>query len=215
MLTSFATLLFLTQASPPPPPPTPAVPIEAASETFVALPKKEERLGDKGEIAMTAGIGLSGSFSATNSGSENYSVAFSPSIDWFVIEHLSLGGSISTSYSGAKSGLTSSNTFSAQIGPRIGYVIPISRRFSFWPRLNLSIGGSDTKQRFSDVGPTHLQGLNLATTLYTPFEFEVATHFFLGLGPSLTLNAGPRNANFSAWNEAAQIGFSSSIGGYF
>lgn len=54
-------------------------------------------------------------------------------IDGFVIDHLSLGGSVTIGHDG-----NSDNT-GFMLEPRVGYAIPIGGHFGFWPRGGITV----------------------------------------------------------------------------
>ena len=91
--------------------------------------------GDKGQttISSDAGLAISSSSISGVHGSTT-TITLRPAVDDFVANNVSLGGFVGLDYvsnSGAHA-----TTFA--IGPRIGYNVAFSDRFSFWPKLGFS-----------------------------------------------------------------------------
>ena len=98
--------------------------------------------GERGQLAIMGETGVV--FSHTSvSGDEGStsSIVLRPAIDYFLIDHLSLGAFTGLEYTSAPGGSTT--TYS--IGPRIGYDIPLSERFSIWPKAGLSFNSATIK----------------------------------------------------------------------
>lgn len=92
-------------------------------------------------------------------------------IDGFVINHLSIGGSIAYwSYDGPSTFL---------LAPRIGYALEISSAFGFWPR------GGLTYRNFTPGGGRHDE--ELAVTLEGMFYAAPARHFAFIFGPAFDI----------------------------
>jgi hypothetical protein len=110
--------------------------------------------------------------------------------DWFPIARLSIGGSLS--YWSTKSDLDgdgpspSVTVKELMIAPRVGYAIPITRAFGFWPRggityLNNKQGGANSTGEW-------------AFTFEAQFYASPASHFAFIFGPVLDLGfAGDAN----------------------
>ena len=110
--------------------------------------------------------------------------------DWFPIARLSIGGSLS--YWSLKRDddgdgpLGSRTNKEFLVAPRIGYAIPISRAFGFWPRggityLNTKAGGADSTSEW-------------AFTAEAQFYASPASHFAFIFGPVFDIGfAGDAN----------------------
>src|SRR6478752_4968380 len=138
--------------------------------------------GGRGQLAIMGegGVVFSHTSIKGTSGSAT-TVVFQPAIDYFVIDHLSLGVFSGVQYERS----TPRSTTVYRIGPRIGYDIPFSDRFSIWPQAGLSFNNTTVKIDGINGGPdvSNSNGA-LAINLYAPIMFH-ANHYFAGLGPSL------------------------------
>lgn len=105
--------------------------------------------------------------------------------DWFPIDHLSIGGTLSywslrterETAAGAPTADVTTKEF--LFAPRIGYAIPISKSFGFWPRGGISY-------RSTKVGNFDAMG-EVALTLEAQFYASPAPHFAFIFGPVLDL----------------------------
>lgn len=87
-------------------------------------------------------------------------------LDFFVIDHLSVGGSF-VFYS-------RDNDSHFLLSPRVGYAIDFSRSFGFWPRGGLTFRNDDFDRGNDD---------EVALTLEAMFYGEPAEHFAILFGP--------------------------------
>lgn len=156
------------QTPPPADPGMPQVPANSPSAWF----------GGKGQLAILAEAGVV--FSHTSiSGRDDSSttLVLRPAVDYFVIDHLSVGAFTGVSYE--KAAGASSTTYG--IGPRVGYSIPFTERFSVWPKAGLSFNSTKIKTdtpAFSDTNKA------IALNLFVPVMFHT-NHYFVGFGPGL------------------------------
>jgi len=112
-------------------------------------------------------------------------VLIRPAIDYFLIDHLSLGAFTGVEYSASPGG----STTTYGIGPRVGYDIPLSERFSVWPKAGFSFNSTTVKFDSINVGgistpSTSESNSALALNLFVPIMFHT-NHYFAGFGPSL------------------------------
>ncbi len=172
-------------AAPPPPPETP-----------------HEPFGDARVLVISAGT--TASFSYESGGGVKYTdVELEPSVDYFVVRHLSLGGYFLLSNDHASgTGVILDQTFTYGVAPRIGCDLPVSEHFSIWPKASVVFEH------------THITGVYVAPTtditldLYVPFLFHPVPHFFVGAGPYLdTLLKSDTNGETT-------VGVKLSIGGW-
>lgn len=168
LLVTCFTLSAAAQTPPAPDPGMPKVPAYSPSGEF----------GGKGQLAILAEAGVV--FSHTSiSGQDGSSttLVLRPAVDYFVIDHLSIGAFMGVDYAKAKG--ASSTTYG--IGPRVGYDIPFTPRFSVWPKAGLSFNSTTLKTdspSFSDSNSA------LALNLFVPVMFHT-NHYFVGFGPAL------------------------------
>ena len=138
--------------------------------------------GNKGQIAISSEAGATFTHT-TVKGSDDPTTSFvlRPGIDYFLIKQLSLGVFLGVD-SQSQAGL-STTTFA--VGPRVGYDIAFSDRFSIWPRAGLSYNSTKFKVDAQDGLPSSSISNNaLAVNLFAPFLFHT-NHFFAGVGPAL------------------------------
>jgi hypothetical protein len=142
--------------------------------------------GNKGQIAISSEAGATFTHTTVKD-SDNSATSFvlRPGIDYFLIKQLSLGVFLGVD-SQSQASLTTT-TFA--VGPRVGYDIAFSDRFSIWPRVGLSYNSTKFKTDDESVGGITVPGSStsnnaLALNVFAPFLFHT-NHFFAGVGPAL------------------------------
>lgn len=170
-------------------PPAPSTPSRA-----------ETRFGSAAVFVVTSdqSIGIAKT-TFENSDAEGFRVYASPGLDWFVIDHLSIGIDLSAGYGesrgySAEGGLVRNETTSFSGGPRVGADLPLGRYVSFYPRLTLGI---ETIRREDSVvvnqfGAQPANAVGIPSTardgpwvyLFAPLLLHPAPHFFIGAGPT-------------------------------
>lgn len=140
------------------------------------------RFGGQGSLAI---MGEGGVFfthtSVKGQDGSTTTFVFQPAIDYFLIDHLSLGAFTGIEYT--KTPLESTTSY--RIGPRLGYDIPFSDRFSIWPKAGLSFNATTIKT--DAVGPIPSASVSnnaIALNLYAPITFH-SHNYFVGFGPAL------------------------------
>jgi hypothetical protein len=145
-------------------------------------------------------------YSESNGGQSGSDVLIQPALDYFVIDHLSVGGLVKFELqSGGNDQATSFG-----VGPRVGYNIPIVDVLSFWPDLFL---------RFDTTSRNNNNGSDTAFTMgvFGPVLFHPVPHFFLGLGPILSTEVTHTFSNNGRSGDAPKLteyGVMSTIGGW-
>lgn len=151
-----------------------------------------------------------------------------PSLDVFVIDHLSVGGlvefsltsnSITFPTGGATeqtNELPSALTFA--IVPRVGWYFPLGDRFGVWPRLGL---GYVTREKLLETGigsgVTQRFGAGIVDA-NVGLVYRFTEFFYATLAPSLTLSVGGRHARdfggqrFDAGASLLQFGLLGGVG---
>ena len=186
-----ATSAAVAQYPMPPPPPAPGYGGYA--------PRPVQTFGGPGTLAISndMNLGFFGS-STTESGGSTWTFLLAPAADYFVIQGLSVGAQIVYSHThlsfgatGTSSAPTSVDSDTFGIGPRIGYNIPISDLFSFWPKVALI---------YTDISTSGASGSTFDVQAYAPVLLHLAPHFFAGLGPQIQtdLTASKSAAGVSA-----------------
>lgn len=159
----------------------------AQTQPDPGMPKVDPRspsgmFGGRGQLAiMGEGAALFTHTSISGVDGSTTTILIQPAIDYFVIDHLSVGAFTGIEYSSTQG--SSITTYG--IGPRVGYDIPFSDRFSVWPKLGLSFNSVNVKT--DAVGPipsTSDSNNALALNLFVPVMFH-SHHYFAGFGPSL------------------------------
>jgi len=135
-----------------------------------------------------------------------------PSADFFVIDHLSIGGLIELSTTSsvrdrkqnANAGVLSEDqptTTNFTILPRIGWMFPIGDRFGIWPRVGAGYASRQTA--FDPVTKTTFSGFILDADV--GFILRVNETFFVNLTPefsflpgSASVTNGPQTFSVSA-----------------
>ena len=173
--------------------------------------------GAPGELAISsdAQISLIGqSYSGNGAPGNTFQFVLQPAADYFVIQNLSLGGYVEyahQSQSGTNGGPgTSSDTFG--LGPRIGYDIPLSDLFSFWPKAFIGFSSTNTSSGNQSFGQNAW-----SVGIYAPFLLHPSQHFFLGLGPELATqlsNTVSQGNNSASGPTATTYGLAFTVGGW-
>jgi hypothetical protein len=151
-----------------------------------------------------------------------------PSADYFVIDHLSIGGLIQVATTSASLDVplggtgtatqTLPSTTSFTLLPRVGWMFAISDHFGIWPRLGLGFG--------SHSAVVGIDNANAATTdsfssfimdLDCGFLYRVNENWFLKGTPELTLAPGSHsrtagNVTVSEGERVFQFGVVGGIG---
>jgi hypothetical protein len=141
--------------------------------------------GERGQLAIMGEAGALFTHTSVSGRGSSTTFLFRPAVDYFVIDHLSLGAFTGIEYSSAPGG----STTTYGIGPRVGYDIPLSERFSIWPKAGLSFNSSTAKLDAVTVGgfttpESSVTNTALAFNLYVPLMFH-SHHYFAGFGPSV------------------------------
>ena len=143
------------------------------------------RFGVQQQWVFSSDAGLSiANTSLSGRGGSTTTIQLRPSVDYFVIDNLSVGGFLGLDY--AHMPIGSTTVFS--VGPRVGYDIPFSGAFSVWPRLGLSF--AHTRQTVEDVidGDDTTSSSGLALNISAPVMFHPTEHFFVGFGPAFDVD---------------------------
>ncbi len=185
----------------------------AAATGFVLLSpararaQSTEAFGRPGQIAISndASVGASGE---TNIGS-TYSLYLQPALDVFVVRGLSVGGRLTyAAFWDNPTSASAQSSSSAEYGvaPRVGYDLPFSDSFSFWPKASVSYALA----RSSSGGVTTTTSY-VGAQLIAPVLFHPVYHFYLGLGPQV----GAGLWNSSNFANGVGYGVAFVMGGWF
>ena len=156
--------------------------------------------------------------------------------DYTIIDRLTLGGSIAfsvtpgagTDFKDGRTGATGSRdaatTTYFSIAPRVGYILPLSDMFAFWPRGGLSFHTLSNKSPDTDVTTTNSFN-QWAINLEAMFALVPVQNFFFLAGPVIDIpltgtiksetTRGGRTDSTSNDFSSFHTGLSVGIGGYF
>jgi hypothetical protein len=166
-------------------------PQERSAVPQVAPDSPSGIFGGKGQLAISsdAGFELSNTSISDVDGSTTRLI-LRPAVDYFVVDYLSLGGFLGLEYLKTNGG----STTQFSIGPRVGYNIPFSERFSFWPKLGFSFASTSVETEDTET-PDGLiipgedeSSTSLQLNIFAPVMFHPVEHFFLGVGPAFDLD---------------------------
>jgi hypothetical protein len=156
--------------------------------------------------------------------SSSRSVGIGGSIDYFVIDHVSmgLGASVATFYSKGVdpttgSAVTSSNS-GVSFAPRLGLNLPLGRSFSIYPQFELAIGHA-VYDETSGASEQKNADDTVSVSFFVPLLVHPAPHVFLGFGPSVYHDVS-RDVSFpdplapKIQNRETTIGLGTMLGGW-
>jgi hypothetical protein len=149
---------------------------------------------------------------------------FAPSLDVFVINHLSIGGlvevavtSSSVDTHSARFGTTVSTSLPTTTNltflPRIGWLFNITRRFGIWPRLGL--GWTDRQHNDPVNGNTNDSLQAFVADIDCGFVFRATSDWFIRVAPDFTVAPGSHsftNGNTQTSAGATLVDFSVAAG---
>ncbi len=161
-----------------------------------------QRFGARGALAISSDVGLSVQHQFVNPEEQRSAVttlSLHPAADYFLIDHLSIGGYAGFTYTG----VLDASAFNIGLGPRIGYDFNLGSHFSFWPKAGAAFNHTTVSLGWSS-------GSNNAVTLnlFAPFLFHPVDHFFLGFGPNFDVDV-------TGMGKRAILGGRLVIGGHF
>ena len=164
--------------------------IATAAPKAYAFGGTAKNLEHQGNFAITNNAG----FEITHRLQDPTDTTFTlrPALDYFVLDHLSLGGAVELNIDAPQGGRTIT-TFS--LVPDVGFAVGISDTWSFWLIGSVPI-------TFVNPGNTVV-----ALDIFAAFLIHPADHFFFGLGPTFT--------QVLTQGEPTFIGGRFMIGGYF
>jgi hypothetical protein len=175
--------------------------------------------GQRGQTALGLATDASLShFTDSASKSSHTDANFTPSADYFVLDHLSIGVNAFISHSSgtardANDTPTDYASTSTGIGPRIGSSVSIAKWGTFWPQVELGYGTLSRKVSSREGTNRHF-GTRSWLRLSAPVLFDVTSHFLLGAGPYFFYEIS--NADqYGAEHQAESVGARLLIVGWF
>ena len=192
-----------------------------------AEPASLVRLGAAGQIVLSSDLAFSmtyTSLSAPTSSAHRDSIVtlvIGPAADYFLSTNISVGGTAQFIF--IKQG--SQDTTGLGIAPRVGVLFPMSDKLSFWPKVSLGYFQTSTPNVVATTASTSLSNDPPADNgslthkvvqagIFAPVTYELAPHFFVGLGPTLTIDLWAKEGRSSV-DKATTFGIASVVGGYF
>ena len=172
----------------------------------VASNSPSGRFGGKSQLAVSSDAGFSiGNTSVSGVDGSTTAIVLRPAVDYVIADYISIGGFLGLDYASTPGG--SSTTFS--IGPRVGYNVPLSERFSVWPKLGFAFA-STSQEQDDDAGTADSDdesNTSLQLNIFAPFMFHPVEHFFVGVGPAFDLD-------LTGDNKATTIAVRLTLGGW-
>ena len=170
--------------------------------------KDAERFGDARNVVIGGDFAFSLSRSHVNDEISSTSVGVSPSVDYFIIDHLSVGTAVTIAHSKWSTYGYDRSLTTMAIAPRIGYEIPLGSVFSLWP----TVGVVHSRVLADDYPYADYTGTwSLNGYVRAPLLAHVAKHFFLGGGPSIVVKLADSTDTPGSYD----FGFNSMLGGWF
>ncbi len=191
-----------------------------------AGPAHGQRFGDAGQLVLSNDLELSVTsltYAGTDSTSRN--VAIGGSIDYFVIDHVSLGigANVASSYSKGIDPTTSvAVTFShsdVSFAPRLGLDLPLGSAFSIYPQFELAVGHEVYDETSAASEDKYAQD-TVSVSLFVPLLAHPAPHVFIGFGPTAYHDLSssisyPNPLAPSVQNRETTFGLGTILGGWF
>jgi hypothetical protein len=158
-----------------------------------------------------------------NNGGSATRFGLAPTLDYFVIDNLSLGAQVlvdlitlSPASPGQGQPTPQSTTITTLgIAPQVGYNIALGDTFSFWPKAFFAYATSTS----SNNGPSLAVS---AVGLFAPLLYHPVRHFYVGLGPNVATQVGNSTSasnggtTVTTYNDkATTFGVMATFGGYF
>jgi hypothetical protein len=209
-------------------PSTSEVPSETSAETREPFAAP---FGTRGQwlITESSSIGISSS-SFDGSQASRFSATFSPGVDYFFVRNVSVGLDLGFAYGdakgyGADGSLVDTRSTTLSGGVRLGWNLPLGRRFSWYPRL--TVGFESIHHEQSLVMGNTISVVNSplgypATTetgpwinANLPLLLHVAPHFFFGAGPRFFAEFGHAQGGPDVGGQRISAGFGVDVGGTF
>ncbi len=153
-----------------------------------------EKLGQQGNFVITneASVG----FEQRLNDPTGASFTLQPALQYFFAQNVSFGGSVLFGYSSG--GGPSATQFG--VAPEVGYHLPLSDTWSFWPGVSVGFTTFSVSPGASST--------NAYVSVHAPFLIHPAEHFFFGAGPGLSVG-------LAGDNKVTALYVSFVIGGYF
>jgi hypothetical protein len=147
--------------------------------------------------------------SVSMNGPSSTIIEIEPSLDYFVAPNLSVGGEVGVLHGDGIAGITGATVTAIVIEARVGYNIPINEMFSLWPHLGIGY-----EHVSASANGNSASGYTIPLVVTVPILWHPASHFFLGLGPTLTTELASKLESMDQ-PKTTDIGLTGVLGGYF
>jgi hypothetical protein len=177
----------------------------------------QTRFGSKGTLTPSGFLAIERSSWSSHS-IEAWQADLSPGAMYFITDNLAVGGFVNLSYGSTSFGSTEAvTTYGYGIAPSIGWNLWLGDRVSLFPQVSFH---ADWLRISGDPGSTTRV---LTVQGFLPALFHVASHFYVGLGPSISrevdsttiLDGGGAVATTGDPGKFTRISVQSVIGGWF
>ena len=155
-----------------------------------AAPAHGQRFGDAGQLVLSNDLELSvASLTYAGTDSTSRSISIGGSIDYFVIDHVSLGvgANVASSYIKGIDPTTSVAVTSSHndvtFAPRLGVDLPLGSAFSIYPQFELAVGHAVYDETSASSEDKYAEN-TVSVGLFVPLLVHPAPHVFLGFGPT-------------------------------
>jgi hypothetical protein len=181
--------------------------------------RRRPRFGESGQYVFGGSIGSAYSTTYEGTRSTAFALTLTPAFDYFVLDHLALGGAVSFSYSHLESPAPSTqeiikNDYTAFfLAPRIGVALPLGSFVTLYPVANLSFGTLNHDIKSSKADNKENASI-VAVGVYAPLLFHVAEHGFIGFGPYVSHDLSFKEENSNREFNATTVGASVTVGGW-
>ncbi len=204
----------------PVPPPVPvSVPVAAAA---AAPPARPSRLGDARVLVVNGTV--SGTIDRSDTAPSIYDVTIAPALDYFLAENFSVGVSPLLGYQHTTpSGTQGETLWKWGASGQLGFNVWLTERLSLWPKAFLQFVQFRATTDVPAVVPSNTAVVVPAAVpdvanvvsagIYAPFLFHLAPHFFVGLGPSFSVDLYATAIQGTS-THASAFGLSSTVGGW-
>lgn len=189
----------LAQEPPAPPPPRPAPPTGRVEEGG-----GEKEFGNPGTIAIGGASNLNfGYVNHSNPGgapsTNDIVLSLLPDVQYFVVEGLSLGGTINFAWDKPNSG-DAVTTFG--IGPTVGYNLWLSPgSLSLWPQATFlfnNISGTESVTTGTTTVSASASHQVMNVGVFVPLLIHPVKHFHFGIGPYFDIDVSAKTTIGSA-----------------
>jgi hypothetical protein len=181
--------------------------------------------GKRGQVVFTNALVasyLTTTYALTSSGTSALNVG--GSVDYFVVDHISLGngaGISSSSYSlldNATGNAVSNSVSGDWLTFRLGMSLPLGERVSLYPVVSVGVEAGEIGSQAA--GPANERDTQeVFAAVFAPVLVHLAEHFFVGFGPNIDTDlwqrvTSPLPGAQSSSNRATSVGAGLELGGW-